>query len=100
MVTTPLRQFGLGSVQFIAISSNAQHLVTAGSSGVFVWDYSMATLRHRLQPFRSTVDIVGIFPGNEPLLGVGNDRIIRIWDTQTGELRGTFPEQQGQVTSL
>lgn len=38
LVTEPLRSFGLGDLQSVAVSADGRRLATAGRSGVYLWD--------------------------------------------------------------
>jgi len=100
IVTQPLRKFGLGDLQQVAMSPDAQWMATSGSSGAFLWNYQTGTVVHRLEAHHRRVLALRFSPDGAVLLTGGLDWVIRAWDVDTGfELR-SFTGHQGEITDL
>src|SRR5262245_34269356 len=77
VVTQPLREFGLGDVQQVAVSPNRQWMATSGAGGAFLWDFQTGTMLHRLEAHQSRVLALSFSPDSQVLLTGGDDTLIR-----------------------
>ncbi|MEZ4860127.1 MAG: BTAD domain-containing putative transcriptional regulator [Caldilineaceae bacterium] len=81
--------------------------VSSGSDQrIFVWeaptqaDSSCGRLCHILQGYADSVRTVQFHPNGSTLLSCGFDKLVRIWDVQTGRLRQTLPGAQNWLMPL
>src|SRR5262245_13109607 len=100
VVTQPLRTFGLGDVQQVAVSPNRQWMATCGSGGAFLWDFQTGTLLHRLEAHRSPVQALCFSPDGQVLLTGGYDNLIRAWDAASGTELRSFTGHIGRILDL
>ena len=55
VVTEPLRKFGLGELDQVAISPNGKWMSTCGDGGAFVWDFQTGTMLRQLESHQAPV---------------------------------------------
>src|SRR5215510_9339690 len=100
VVTQPLRTFGLGDVEQVAVSPNRQWMATCGSGGAFLWDFQTGTLLHRLEAHQSPVEALCFSPDSQVLLTGGYDTLIRAWDAGSGTELRSFAGHIGRIIDL
>jgi WD40 repeat protein len=100
LVTHPVRTFGLGDLQSVAVSIDGRRLATAGRSGVFLWDLEAGTLRQQLPSEGGTNPALAFSPDGAVLLSAGDSRIIRAWDTASGAFIREFAGHKGAILDL
>ena len=99
VVTEPLRKFGLGDLQQVAISPDGKWMATSGGGGAFLWDFQTGTLVRRLEGHQSAVLALG-FPSSNTLLTGGGDAVIREWDVESGTELRSFVGHIGRIIHL
>ena len=99
VVTEPLRKFGLGDLQQVAISPDGKWMATSGGSGAFLWDFQTGTLLHRLEAHQSAVLPLAFSPSGALLTG-GGDAVIREWDVESGTELRSFVGHIGRIIHL
>jgi WD40 repeat protein len=99
VVTEPLRKFGLGDSQVVAISPDGKWMATGGSSGAFLWDYQSGTMVHRLERHQAAVTALCFLPSGV-LLTAGRDATIRAWDTASAKELRSFAGHAGAIFDL
>jgi eukaryotic-like serine/threonine-protein kinase len=100
VVTQPLRKFGLGDLQQVALSPNRQWMATSGASGAFVWDYTNGTVLHRLEAHHRRVLSICFSPDSQVLLTGGGDALVRAWQVDTGAELRDFSGHIGEIMHL
>ena len=99
VVTQPVRKFGLGDLQVVAVSPDGKWMATGGSGGAFVWDYQTGTLLRRLEAHQTRVNALRFSPSGMLLTG-GGDAVIRAWDLESGTELRSFVGHIGQIFDL
>jgi WD40 repeat protein len=99
VVTEPLRKFGLGDLDQVAISPDGKWMATSGGGGAFLWDFQTGTLLHRLEAHQSAVIALGFTPSGALLTG-GYDAVIREWDVESGRELRSFVGHSGRIIHL
>jgi WD40 repeat protein len=100
VVTQPLRKFGLGDVQRVAVSPNRQWMATSGSAGAFLWDFQTGTMLRRLEAHHTRVPSLCFSPDSQVLLTGGGDAVIRAWQVDSGTELRSFTGHVGQIFDL
>ena len=96
-----IARFGKGSIKDIEYSPDGTRLAVATSIGVWLYDTSTDTEFNLLSEVPDYVQAIAFSPDGRTLASSGyspND-VIRLWDTDTGKLRGTL-EGYGEILAL
>ncbi len=87
-----IARLGKGSLKDIEYSPDGTRLAVATSIGVWLYDTSTDTELNLLSNAPDYVQAIAFSPDGRILAssGYSQNRVIRLWDTDTGELRGTL----------
>ena len=86
----PLRGY-TSPVEGVAFSPDGRHLVSTGSQ-IIVWDALPSGEIFTLRDSVLTINTLAISPDEKRLVSGGDDKIVRIWDCQTGKLLSRLPQ--------
>jgi WD40 repeat protein len=79
-------------VGHLAFSADGTHLAAGSDAGVTLWDLGVPDRSARpLVGYTGGGNVLSFTPDSRLLATVDDDRIVRLWDTATGQGRGAFP---------
>ncbi|MCA8986669.1 MAG: protein kinase [Planctomycetaceae bacterium] len=82
-----------GYINCVDISHDGKRLLTAGDDGTaHVWDTSSMERLLTLHLEKTSIDVARFSPDDQSILTASSDRLIRLYDANSGELQKTFPE--------
>ncbi len=96
--STPVRQFGLGTVSVLAVSPDQRFLATGGQGGAFFWDLQTGTLLDRLETEWS-VTALAFSPDSQTLLAASRASIFS-WKTDSRAPHRAYHGHQGEIARL
>ena len=101
-VTTPLQQYGLGSLECAAYSLNPDrpYIVTGGGGGAVIWDAETAQPIRILSAPGQFVRAVAVSPDGSKVLTGSSDNMVRLWDALTGVPIRTSSGHTGAIMSV
>lgn len=87
-----IARFGKGYVNDVKYSPDGTRLAVATSIGVWLYDTSTDTELNHLSEVPDYVEAIAFSPDSKTLAssGYSPNHVIRLWNTDTGELRGTL----------
>ena len=96
-----IARFGKGSIKDIEYAPDGTRLAVATSIGVWLYDTSTDTEINFLSNVPDYVQAIAFSPDGSTLASSGYfpSDVIRLWDTDTGKLRGTL-EGYGEILAL
>ena len=90
-------RIGKGSVQDIAYSPDSTLLAVATVTGIWLYDASTAEVRTVLTADTYGISSISFSPDGRTLAGGGSDRIIYLWNVDTGECHQSFVGHNGEI---
>jgi len=88
-----------GTVESIVYNPLYNTVMGAGSHGdILMWDVRSGAIQMNLQGHKSAVTALSL-PGNHQLVSSGLDKIVKIWDLQTGDSISTS-EHSSRITCI
>ncbi len=97
-----LSQVKVPGCYFAAVALNAEILATADnapSNRVKIWDWRTGKMRRVLPEVSGTTMALAWLPNGQLAAG-GEDRIVRVWDIESGELMRAWPALPQNIASL
>jgi WD40 repeat protein len=90
-VTTPLHQYGLGTLACAAYSPDGKTILTAGGGGAFLRNAETAEVVRRFHATGHFVNSLAFSPDGARVLTGGIRGEAKVWDAQTGLVIRTLP---------
>ena len=91
IVTRPLQQCGLGTLNTIDYSPNGKYILTGGTMGAFLWDIEIGEVIRQYDGHTQIVRSVKFSHDESKLLTISDDGTLKIWDVHTGNIIDTIP---------
>jgi len=84
----------------LVFAPDGKRIASCGGKEIHLWDAETGMLNHKLAGHSASARGLAFTPDGKRLISGGDDRVVIVWDVESGEQLFAFPQQQSRIEAV